>query len=69
MSVLSQASSDAVEGAILNIARPIFARAVWDWYDADPGRVLFNKWFITVRLRDLRWLIEEIAGPDPSAAP
>jgi hypothetical protein len=69
MSVLSNASSDAIESAILNIARPIFARAIWAWYDADPGRVLFSKWFITIRLRDLRWLVEEIAGPDDSASP
>ena len=68
MSVLSQtAAKDGIGETILTAARPIFAAAIWAWYDANAERVLFSKWgFIRIRVSDFRLLIEEIAGPHPS---
>lgn len=68
MSALSAAKSSGVESAILDLARPAFQAAIWQWYDANQGRVLLHKWFITIRLSDVRFMIEEIAGPDPVTA-
>lgn len=68
MSVLATASSDTVENVILNMARPIFAAAIWSWYAQHQGDVLFSKWFISIRVRDVRPLIEALAGPEDEAA-
>lgn len=65
MSALANASSDAFSNAILDAVRPIFARAIWAWFDEHQGDVLFSKWFITVRVRDVGWLIADIAGERP----
>lgn len=69
MSVLANASSDAIENAILNIARPIFAAAIWKWYGEHENDTLLRKWVFTIRVRDVRFLVETIAGPDPTNNP
>lgn len=69
MSVLSSISSNTVDNAILNIARPIFAVAIWTWYAEHQDDVVLRKWsLITIRVRDLRWLVEALAGPEDEAA-
>jgi hypothetical protein len=62
MSVLANASSDGLDNAILSIARPIFARAIWAWFNQNKDRITITKWFISIPLRDVRWLVELIAG-------
>lgn len=70
MSALSSAGGNGVENAILDIARPAFARAIWAWFDASKDRVILSKWgFITIRVSAVRWIVEEIAGPEPTATP
>lgn len=68
MSALTAAKAeDGIGLALLNATRPIFAKAIWSWFDETQDRVLFSKWgFINIRVRDFRMLVEEIAGPDPS---
>ena len=67
MSVLAEVkANNGITDAILNAARPVFAAAIWIWYDANADEVLFSKWkFIKIRVRDLRPLVEAIAGPHP----
>lgn len=70
MSVLATARGQGDVGeAILTVARPLFARAIWAWYHANEDRVLVSLWIYKVRLRALRGLIEEIAGPEVEDAP
>lgn len=67
MSALSNASAEGNIGtALLEATRPIFAKAIWAWFDANKDRVLFTKWgFIRITVGSFRPLIVEIAGPDP----
>ena len=72
MSALSNASSrsgftDILRG-LLSTAEPYFQQEIWAYYNQRKTKVVFSKWFITVRLSDLRFLIVEIAGPEPTSA-
>lgn len=69
MSALTSASSEgAITDALLNATRPIFAAAIWAWYDANASRVLFSKKILffsfSIRIADFKGIIEEIAGPE-----
>jgi len=71
MSALADAkSSGVITDQLLTIARPLFAAAVWAWFDANRDRVLFTRrilfWSVTLRLSDLAPLIVDIAGPHPA---
>lgn len=70
MSALGSAvATDPIGTALLDATRPIFARAIWAWFDANQTRRLFSKWgFIPITIGAFRPLIEEIAGSDPAAA-
>lgn len=74
MSVLaSAAATDNIGRALLEASRPIFAAAIWAWFDANQDDVLFEKrilglFSVKLVLRDFRFLIEKIAGPDPSVS-
>jgi hypothetical protein len=61
----SVSSQGGVTDAILAAARPLFAAAIWAYFDAHQSDVLFSKWgIVKIRLGDLRPLIEALAGPD-----
>jgi hypothetical protein len=66
MSALSNTSAPEVLRGLIATAEPYFREAIWAYYAKRKDDVLFSKWFITIRLRDVRFLIEDIAGPEPS---
>jgi hypothetical protein len=66
MSALTSASSPG-GNAILDAARPAFVAAIWAYFNQHQGDVVFSKWFISVRLGQLRSVFVAIAGEDPNA--
>lgn len=44
-------------------------RAGWRWYEANADRVLYQRkvlfWTLSLRVRDLRWIFEELFDPEP----
>lgn len=70
MSALASAKGEGLEHAIVEAARPIFARAIWRWFAENRDHVILKKWgFISVTVGMLRPLIEMIAGPEPTTEP
>lgn len=70
MSALSTVTSEAgIPQEIIDAIRPIFAAAVWRWFDANRDRALFTKKILffsfTITVRDFEGVIGEIAGPRP----
>lgn len=53
--------------------RRIMAEAIWEWYRENLDDVIYEKpvkvwkfgFTVKIRIRDLRPLIERIAGPEP----
>ena len=71
MSALTQATPNGpITDAILEAVRPMFAQAIWTWYDANRDRVLFAKRLLIfsfkITVSDLEPLVVEIAGPRPT---
>jgi len=70
VSALANASTRSGIGEVIRgllaTTEPYFQAEIWAYYNARKTRVVFSKWFITIRLSDLRFLIEEIAGPEPA---
>lgn len=50
------------------IVKRIMGEAIWEWYRENLDDVIFEKkvlfFSIKLRVRDLRFLIERIAGPE-----
>lgn len=68
---MSQTALEKINLANLGVSqdtiRRIMNEAIWAWYEENQDDVVFEKkvWFFNVKLRvrDLRFLIERIAGP------
>ena len=71
MSALGNVTHDDVSmRGVLAIARPIFAAALWSWYESNKDRVIISKWgFITIHVSAVRWVLEELAGPEFDTSP
>lgn len=56
---------NTADAASKPIVKDIMNRAVWAWYEEHKDEVLIKKYIFTIRIRDVRFLIERIAGPAP----
>jgi len=72
-SVLESAQSDdGIPQGLIDAVRPIFAQAIWAWYDKNRDRVLVAKRILffsfRVTLGDLlgEGIVTEIAGARPA---
>lgn len=73
MSALASAKGEgAIVDAVVAACRPIFANAIWAWFDANKDRALFTKKILffpafTIRIADFEGIVSEIAGNRPAA--
>lgn len=68
MSALSSVSSDdAAVKVMLAVTRPLYAAAIWREFHEHEDLILIQVLFYSKRVRDVRWLVEKFAGPEPGA--
>lgn len=52
-----------------NAVRPLVARLLWAWIDANPHFVVFQRRIlflkVTVTVKDLEWWVAHLFGPRP----
>lgn len=70
MTALDRVNVSASLGVSNALIKGLMNKAIWQWYAEHQDEVVFEKkvffFSIKLRIRDLRFLIERIAGPEGS---
>jgi hypothetical protein len=56
--VLTEQSEQAI--------KTLINQRIWDYYHQREGDVIFRKFFVAVRFRDIKFIFSAIAGPEPT---
>ena len=60
----AQASAASLTPMELGVAKDAIRAAVWAWFDEHQNDVILRKWFFSFRLKDVRFVVEMIVGPE-----